>query len=114
MEAINTIKLSGIVAREVKNKLTPTGIYHTSFWIVHDSEQNRMIFSGGAKKMSSQKVRCSLQVIAIGDNFREISKEIKPGHNVLVTGYLNERQIKNDNFIVLHAKELELLDLIIN
>jgi len=112
LEAINLVKLSGIVAREVKFKQTPSGICHSSFWLVHNSEQNRMVYSGETKKSLSQQVKCSMQVIAIGDNFKNITRKIMPGNMVTVTGYLNERQTKNDIYLVLHASELELLDLI--
>jgi len=112
LEAINLVKLSGIVAREVKFKKTPSGICHSSFWLVHNSEQNRMVSSGETKKNLSQQVKCSMQVIAIGDNFKDITKQITPGNMITVTGYLNERQTKNDSYLVLHASELELLDLI--
>ncbi len=112
MEAINLIKLSGIIAQEIKVKHTPAGIFSASFWLVHNSTQANNSNSGGFTKQALQRVKCSIQVIMHGNELEVISHDMCPGQEVVVLGYLNERNVKNDSFMVLHAQNIKIIDVL--
>ena len=57
MEAINLIKLSGIIAQEIKVKHTPAGIFSASFWLVHNSTQANNSNSGGFMVLHAQNIK---------------------------------------------------------
>ena len=47
-----------------------------------------------------------------GNELEVISHDMCPGQEVVVLGYLNERNVKNDSFMVLHAQNIKIIDVL--
>ncbi|VFP79997.1 primosomal replication protein N [Candidatus Erwinia haradaeae] len=99
---VNCSTLSGIVRREPKRVVSPSGILHCQFSIEHRSHNT--------EAGCNRRVWCLVPVVMSFTVLQEIPEYIQVGSLLKVQGFLCGHKGHNSLYqIVLHAKNIELI-----
>ena len=101
--ATNLLVLEGVVHKTPIRKQSPSGVFHLTFSLEHQSNQ----MEAGLPRRAYVRI----QVVLSGDVVEQYTQDLYLGCHIRVSGFLSRHETKDGvGKLVLHAHKIERID----